>query len=45
MSKNMFKNMVKQKCEECGLYYLKHHIKSKGKRYDKHAFKNEKLPV
>ena len=31
MSKNMFKNMVKQKCEECGLNYLKHHIKSKGK--------------
>ena len=28
---SMFKNMVKQKCEECGLNYLKHHIKSKGK--------------
>ena len=31
MSKNMFKKMVKQKCEQSGLEYLKHQIKSKGK--------------
>ena len=31
MSKNMFKKIVKQKCEESGLTYLKCHIKSKGK--------------
>ena len=31
MSKSSFKTLVKQKCEECGLEYLKKHIKSKGK--------------
>ena len=31
MSKNMFKQIVKQKCGENGLEYLKHYIKSKGK--------------
>ena len=31
MSKYMFKNFVKKKCEENGLEYLKRHIKSKGK--------------
>ena len=31
MSKNVFKQIVKQKCEENGLEYLKHCIKSKGK--------------
>ena len=36
MSKTMFKKIVKQKCKDNALKYLKHHIKSKGKetQYD-----------
>ena len=42
MSKNMFKQIVKQKCEENGFDNLKHCIKSKGKEmtYEKLEMKN-----
>jgi hypothetical protein len=42
MSKNMFKQIVKQKCGENGLEYLKHCIKSKGKEinYEKLEMRN-----
>ena len=42
MSKNMFKQIVKQKCEENGLEYFNHCIKSKGKEinYEKLEMKN-----
>ena len=42
MSKNMFKQIVKQKCEENELEYLKHCIKLKGKEmnYEKLEMRN-----